>query len=66
MNKLIEHNEILDTPFFLFHLESPKEKMITLKYQILKQQLNDIIFLTIGYNKLLHKSNISNTDSFKT
>ena len=65
MNKLIEHNEILDTPlFFPFHLESPKEKMITLKYQILKQQLNDIIFLTIGYNKILHKSNISNTDSF--
>ena len=52
MDKLIEHNENLETPVNLpSHLESSKN-MNFLKYQISKPQYDDIIVPIIGYNKI--------------
>ena len=64
MDKVIEHNENLDTPINLSsHLEHFNKKMISMKYQILKQRYHDMIIVTIGYNKIYYKLNNSNTDS---
>ena len=66
MNKRIEQNVNLDTPLYLpSQLESPKEKQDCFEVSILKR-FNDILFLIIGYNKILQKSNISGTDSSRT
>ena len=52
------------------HLKSPKEKHNYLEVPDLETTIqrhnNWLLLITIGYNKILHKSSISNTDSFKT
>ena len=65
MDKLIEHNENLDTPLYLpSHLESPKEKHDYFEVSDLETNIPQSSLLVT--NKIYYNLNNFNTDSFKT
>ena len=66
IDKLIEHNENLDSPIYrTSHLESPKEKYEYCAQHWNKSTTTCLITLIIGHNTVCYESNNFNTNSFR-